>query len=191
MTVSTATVLAVRPAADEHLAYFGRYVSQVPDGDVLARLETQFEDTIMLLTDVGERGAATRYAPGKWSIKQMVGHVSDTERIFCYRALCAARGEQGAVPGFDENVYVDNARFDARSLNSLLGEWSAVRRATLSLFNNLDDEELLRRVVASGAPLSARAVAWIIAGHERHHVTLLRERYLPALASDSQNPSPR
>jgi hypothetical protein len=170
------------PAADggEFLPYYGRYVALVPPGDVLATLEAQLADTVAPARRVGEERAGHRYAPGKWSVRELVGHVVDTERIFTYRALCAARGEPAELPAFDENAYVAGADFDARSLNSLLGELTAVRRATLALFRNLGDTALARRVVANGAPMSARAVAWIVAGHERHHQQLLRERYLSA-----------
>jgi uncharacterized damage-inducible protein DinB len=180
MTLAS-SVLTTRPADDEYLSYYGKYIARVPDGDLLAGLESQLEETVALLDEFGEAGAGTRYAPGKWSVKELVGHVADAERIFAYRALCAARGEGGGLPGFDENAYVENAGFDGRTLNSLMGELTAVRRATLSLFRNLRDDELTRRVTANGAPVSVRALAWIIAGHERHHVGLLRERYLPAL----------
>ncbi|MBV9879722.1 MAG: DinB family protein [Gemmatirosa sp.] len=178
---AAAAVLTSRPAEGEFNPYYGTYIAKVPDGDLLATLESQLEDTVALLDEFGESGAGTRYAPGKWSVKSVVGHLTDAERIFTYRALCAARGEAAELPGFDENAYVDVAAFDGRTLNSLMGELTAVRRATLSLFRNLGDDELTRRVSANRSPISARALAWIIAGHERHHAGLLRERYLPAL----------
>lgn len=181
MPVAVPPPLATPPTTDsgEFLPYYARYVALVPARDVLATLETQLADTTALLDALGEERAGHRYAPGKWSAREVVGHVVDTERIFTYRALCAARGEVAALPAFDENAYVAGASFDARSLNSLMGELTAVRRATLALFRNLDEAALARRVVANGAPMSARAAAWIIAGHERHHQHLLRERYLP------------
>lgn len=178
MPVQTPAPLAARPAADEFAPYYAKYIDAVPDGDVLGTLESQIEETVALLSDIGEVRAGHRYAPGKWSIKEVVGHVADAERVFGYRALCAARGEAGGLPAFDENAYVAGADFDARTLNSLLGELTAVRRATLSLFRNLSDDALARRVVANQNAVSARALAWICAGHERHHVRLLRERYL-------------
>jgi hypothetical protein len=177
MPVATSAVLVTRPAADEFAPYYGKYVERVPEGDLLATLESQLEATVALLDRFGEAGGGTRYAPGKWSVKEVVGHVTDAERIFGYRALAAARGEAASLPGFDENAYVTAANFDGRTLNSLMGELTAVRRATISLFRNLTDAELGRRVVANGVPVSARALAWIIAGHELHHATLLRERY--------------
>lgn len=182
MAVAVSPLLATPPAPDagEHLPYYAQYIARVGPGDVLATLETQLADTVAVLDAIGEERAGHRYAPGKWSAREVVGHMTDTERVFTYRALCAARGEAAPLPAFDENAYVAASDFDARSLNSLMGELTAVRRATLVLFRNLGEAALARRVVANGAPMSARAAAWIIAGHERHHQHLLRERYLPA-----------
>ena len=178
MPLAISSLLASPPAADEYLAYYQKYIDQVPAGDVLDTLEAQLADTVALLDRFGEARAGHRYAEGKWSVREVVGHVADAERIFVYRALCASRGEAGSLPGSDENAYVDEAGFDARTLNSLLGELTAVRRATLSLFRNLAEEQLMRRVIANGHPITPRALAWIIAGHERHHARLLAERYL-------------
>lgn len=168
------------PTADgtEYLPYYDRYITLVPAGDVLDTLDVQLADTVAVIDAAGESRAGHRYAEGKWSVRQLVGHVVDTERIFTFRALAAARGETGVLPAFDENAYVEHAGFDTRSLGSLFGEWNAVRRATLALFRNLDADALGRRVVANGGPLSARAAAWIIAGHELHHREILRQRYL-------------
>lgn len=180
MPLAVPSQLVEPPAVEsgEFLAYYARYVALVPTGDVLATLETQIEDTVALLDEFGEERAGYRYAPGKWSVREVVGHIVDTERVFGYRAVCAARGEVAALPGFDENAWVAGADFDRRTLNSLMGEFTAVRRATLALFRNLGEAALRRRVVANGAPVSARALAWIVAGHELHHRTLLAERYL-------------
>ncbi|GJG87214.1 hypothetical protein tb265_23950 [Gemmatimonadetes bacterium T265] len=180
MSVAVSRLLATPPAVGdgEFLPYYGRYVALVPVGDVVATLESQIADTVAVLDALGDARAGHRYAAGKWSVRQVVGHVVDTERIFTYRALAAARGEPAALPPFDENAYVERAAFDARSIGSLLGEWTAVRRATVALFRNLEDDALARRVVANGAPMSARAVAWIVAGHELHHREILRSRYL-------------
>jgi uncharacterized damage-inducible protein DinB len=179
MPLTAPSLLSAPPAADEFAPYYATYIDTVPRGDVLATLEAQLPETIALLDRFGEARAGHRYGPDKWSVKEVVGHVTDTERIFAYRALCAARGETGSLPGFDENAYTPGGEFDRRTLNSLLGELTAVRRATISLFRNLDDAQLARRVVANGVPVSARALAWIIAGHERHHARILAERYLP------------
>ena len=181
MPLATPQSFAAHPAADEYLPYYHKYIARVPEGDLLATLESQIDGTVALLDRFGESGAETRYAPGKWSVKEVIGHLTDAERIFTFRALCAVRGDESSLPGFDENAYVARAEFDTRTLNSLMGELTAVRRATLSLFRNLREDELARRVTANKAPVSARALAWIIAGHEIHHATLLEERYIPAL----------
>ena len=178
MPATSSALLSSPPAADEHLPYYVRYIATVPAGDVLATLEAQLRETVSLLQDLGEEKATYRYAPGKWSVKQVIGHVVDAERVFSYRALCAARGEMAPLPSFEQDGYVANGNFDGRALDSLVDELTAVRRATLTLFRSMDDTALARRVVASGAPVTARAIVWIIAGHERHHQRLLRERYL-------------
>ena len=178
MTALSPSALTTRPGADEFAPYYARYIDQVPDGDVLATLEAQLADTVALMDQFGEAGSLHRYAEGKWSVKDGLGHGADAERVFCYRAMAAARAEAGSLPAFDENAWVANASFDARSLASLLGEMTAVRRATLALFRGMTEAELARRVVANNVPVSARALAWIVAGHERHHQGILRERYL-------------
>lgn len=180
MPVRSPSALTTRPGADEFAPYYARYVEAVPDGDVLDTLERQLEEMVALMDGFGEAGSAHRYAEGKWSVKEVLGHVADAERIFTYRALCAARGEAGALPGFDENRYVAGANFDGRTLNSLLGELTAIRRATLAFFRSLDASTLTRRVTANGVSVTVRALAWIVAGHERHHQNVLRERYLRA-----------
>ncbi len=167
-----------RPAADEYAPYFGGYVGAVPAGDVLAILERQMGETQGLLRDLPASRAMHRYAPGKWSIKQVVGHLSDTERIFTYRALCFSRSERAPLPGFEEDDYVAAAGFDTRPLGELARELETVRAATLTLFRGLSDEALLRRGTANGREFTVRAIAYIVAGHERHHVRVLRERYL-------------
>lgn len=166
-----------RPVAAEYAPYYGRYIDKVPDGDLLRTLEDQGRETQAVLAGLSEAKALYRYAPGKWSVKEVVGHVTDTERVFSYRALRFARGDATALPGFDENAWVPAGSFDARSLADLAAELDAVRRATLALFRGLDAAALARRGTASDNAVSVRAIAWIIAGHERHHVALLHERY--------------
>jgi hypothetical protein len=167
-----------RPSPDEYAPYFGRYIDEVPSGDVLETLQRQMAEAQALLHGIPESRALHRYAPGKWSIKEVVGHVSDTERIFTYRALCFARSERAPLPGFEEDEYVAAAGFDTRPLSDLARELGSVRVATLALFRGLSDEALLRRGTANARPYSVRAIAYIIAGHERHHARVLRERYL-------------
>lgn len=166
-----------RPAADEYDPYYSAYIDRI-DADkvdeVLRRQQFETEDLISGLT---EEAAAFRYAPDKWTVKEVVGHVCDTERIFAYRALCIARGDGQALPGMDQNLYVAGADFDSRSVRSLAEEYATIRSATLSLLDNLDAESWLRRGVANGVGVSVRALAYIIAGHESHHIHILRERY--------------
>lgn len=168
-----------RPAADEHNPYFSRYIDRVPEGsDIVQVLAAQDTEIADLLGGVDEERAAYRYAEGKWSIKQVVGHLSDTERVMTYRLLCVARGDQTSLPGFDENVFAENAGSDARTFADLLAEWRAVRAATLPLVANLSDEAWGRRGTANNNPATPRALAWITAGHVIHHADILRERYL-------------
>jgi hypothetical protein len=189
VTPTVSPLLAEPPteSSGEFLPYYAKYVALVPAGDLLATLEAQLADTVAVVDQVGEARAGQRYAPGKWTVRELLAHVIDTERVFAYRAMCAARGETAALPSFDENAWAAHAGAEGRTLGSLMGELTAVRRATLALLHHLDDAALARRVTASGAPLSARAAAWIIAGHERHHQALLRERYLPALDATAAN----
>ena len=166
-----------RPHPDEHAPYYGKYIAQVPDGDLVSMLREQLLETVSLV-----RGAADRadfaYAPGKWTLKQSIGHLSDVERVMAYRALRVARGDRTNLPGFDENAYVANTNFAARSLDDLLEELQVVRASTIHLARHLSPEELARRGSANGNEVSARALFYIIAGHERHHVQLFREKYL-------------
>jgi uncharacterized damage-inducible protein DinB len=170
-----------RPAADEYATYYARYIEQVPEGNVLELLRRQADDTVALVGKLSDRDAEFRYADGKWSIKEVIGHVVDVERIFVYRALCFARGETGTLPGFEENDYVARAKFGGRTLGDLVAEFALVRAATVPFFAGLDAEELTRRGTANHNPYSVRALAYIIAGHERHHAKILAERYLPGL----------
>lgn len=170
-----------RPAAAEHAPYFERYIALVPEGDVLELLRRQVDDTVALVGRLNDREADFRYAEGKWSVKEVIGHVADTERIMVYRALCFARGETAALPGFEENEYVARAKFGGRTLGDLLAELKLVRAGTVPFFAGLDAEELMRRGTANSRPYSVRALAYIVAGHERHHATVLAERYLPGL----------
>jgi hypothetical protein len=173
----TAAMIA-RPQPDEHAPYYGGYVSRVPEGDLLVMLEAQVGDTLALLRSIPEVRGTHRYAPGKWSIKEVIGHVCDTERIMAYRALRIARGDTTPLPGFEQNDYVPAGEFDRRTLVDLGDELSAIRQATLHLFRHLGPAALTRRGTASGNPFTPRALAYVIAGHERHHVEMLKTKYL-------------
>lgn len=170
--------LSERPAAADFPEHYSRYVSHVPDGDVAGMLATQLDDTAALLSGLSEADALHRYAEGKWSVKEVIGHIADTERVFSYRLLRFARGDSTPLPGFDENVYVPAGRFDDRDVADLMAELRGVRAATVALVRGLPPESLQRRGEASGGSFTAAAIPWIIAGHELHHRHILRERYL-------------
>ena len=165
-----------KPAPDEFAPYYARYIAQVGD-DALAALRSGGAATPRLLSGVSEPQAMFRYAEGKWSVKQVLGHIMDIERVFAYRALSVARGDTTPLPGMDENQWMPVARFDRRTLPDLLTEYVAVRAASVALFASFDEEDLLRRGTASGHPVSVRSLAHMMAGHEAHHVGILRERY--------------
>lgn len=167
-----------RPDETEYQPYYGRYIALVPAEDIVTTLRAQLDDTLALLRGIPESQAAFRYAPDKWSIKQLVGHVIDGERVFAYRALRFARRDTTPVPGFEQDDYVSNATFDDVPLSELAAEFESVRRATLSLFEHLSEEAWMRRGTANDSEVSVRALAYIIAGHEQHHKKILRERYL-------------
>jgi hypothetical protein len=176
--MSVATTFRERPDATEHDPYYSRYIDQVPEGDVLDTLGWQLGDTLAFLRGLPESAGDARYAPGKWSVKEVVGHVSDTERIMAYRALRIARGDTTPLPGFEQDDYVKTAHAGRRPLAALASELESVRNATLSLFRSLDDDALLRRGLANKVEVTPRALAYIIAGHERHHLEILRTRYV-------------
>ena len=166
-----------RPDPAEYAPYFQRYLDLVPEEDILTALESQMEVTSSLLRSVNEERANYRYAPGKWTIKQVVGHVGDTERILAFRALSISRGETNPLPGFDEDSYVRGADFDSWPYGDLVDSLAIVRRANIMMFRHLTNDAWLRRGIANQNPTSPRALAFTILGHERHHLRVLRETY--------------
>lgn len=170
--------MIARPAADEYDPYYDTYISKVPAGDVLQLLHTQLHENARFLEKLTDEQGAYRYAPGKWSLRQVVGHVTDAERVFSYRMLCIARGETAPLPGFDENRYAEVSNADTRPLRSVVTEFAHVRSATISLVESLNLEALTRVGNANGKPITPRALVYIIAGHERHHMGVVRERYV-------------
>jgi hypothetical protein len=171
-------ITTARPEVGEYAPSFADYVARIAeDEDIVAVLVAQLDQ---LLTDLGripEARGDYRYAPGKWSIKEIVGHLCDTERVFAYRALRIGRGDTTPLPSFDDQAYVAEVRAGDRTLTDLAAEWGDVRRATISLFGNLPAEAWQRRGTASDQPISVRALVYIIAGHVRHHLQTLEERY--------------
>ena len=181
MTTSAAAI--ARPASSEYAPYYERYVVLVPEGDIVSILERQLETTLQLLRGIDESQAGRRYAPGKWSIKELVGHLIDTERIFSYRALRFARNDKTPLTGFDQDAYVSNANFDDILMNDLAAEFEYLRRSDIRLFRGLREAAWSRRGTANDVEVSVRALAFIIAGHEAHHVQVLKTLYLGGKAS--------
>lgn len=169
-----------RPQAGEYAPYHDRYISLVGEGDILATLEDQRRSTMLLLSGRDEAEGNFRCAPGKWTAKEVLGHVCDTERIFAYRALRIARGDTTPMPGFEQDDYVRHGPFSRLALCDLIEEYLAVRRATLSLLRGLDEAAWNRRGTASDNEITVRALAYIIAGHELHHRRILEEKYFVA-----------
>ena len=167
-----------RPAPGEYNEYYGKYIARVPTGDIAALLRDQIGDTRAVLSSVKPGEADKGYAPGKWTVKEVVGHLCDTERVMSYRAMRIARADKTDLPGFDENEYVPAGSFGERDLASLVEELATVRNATIALLRGLPHEAWPRRGSANGSEVSVRALAAIIAGHELHHRELLETRYL-------------
>jgi hypothetical protein len=165
------------PEPNEYAPYYGRYITLVSEANNLASLEAQRLETTALLSAHNESDGDFRYAPGKWSVKELCGHLSDTERIFAYRALRIARADRTPLEGFEQDDYVRNGPFDRCRLADLVEDLARVRQATLSLFRRLDEAAWSRRGVANNHEVSVRAIAYIIAGHELHHRRILEERY--------------
>lgn len=174
-----------RPATSEYNPRFDHEIGLVPDTDDFATLlRTQLtETTSFVAREFGEDHASVRYGPDKWTVREVIGHMSDVERILCYRALCVARGDMTVLPGFDETAYVPAADFEQRSMQSVIDELVAVRGATAALVETLSNETAARQGNVSSGTMTVRALLYLIAGHELHHRTLLRERYLPCIAT--------
>ena len=166
----------MKPDASEYPAYYAKYIDALGEGSLGTVLSSQLK-SITALSSVTDELAMYRYAEGKWSIKEVLGHLIDCERVFTYRAMCIARGEQQPLPGFDENAYVANASFDSQPLSHLTEDLLSVRHATITLHRSLTPEQLLRSGRANGNPITVRALLWIIAGHTDHHLRILAERY--------------
>ncbi|WP_239616752.1 DinB family protein [Cohnella mopanensis] len=167
-----------RPAQNEYGAYYHQYVSLVPDGDIQDILAGLLEHMSAYLSDIPETQGNYRYAPGKWSIKEVIGHINDNERIMSYRLLRIARGDQTPLAGYDQDEFMQGVDFDSSSLADLIEDYISVRRATLTLLRGLSEEAWTRSGSANNCVLSARSLAYIIAGHEIHHLNIIKERYI-------------
>jgi len=171
-------IASLRPQPGEYAPYYDRYISLVPGNDVLAALDDQRRQMLLLLSGRTEADGDLRYAPEKWSVKEVLGHINDSERIMSYRALRIARGDATPSDGFEQDDYVRNGQFGRWPLSDLIEDYIAMRRATVSLLRHLDEAAWTRRGVANKNEVTVRALAYVIAGHELHHRGILEEKYL-------------
>lgn len=163
--------------AKEYNAYYANYIRLTQNVKLLEGLEISFNRTLVLFESISEDKLSYRYADGKWTIKEIIQHLIDTERVFSYRALCFARKDNVELPGFNQDDYLENSKVSSRSKSELIEEYKAVRKATNALFSSFTNEMLLQVGVASSSPLSVRAAGYIIIGHETHHCNIINERY--------------
>ena len=166
-----------RPRPTEYAPAFGTYIAAVPDGDIVELLEKQLELVGDLAKQVPEDRETFRYGPDKWTIREVFGHLSDAERVFGYRFVSISRGDAASLPGFDENVYVAAANFNARPLQALANEFALLRRSNLMEMRALDPDAWQRTGLSNNKPVSVRAIAYVMAGHVNHHIAILRARY--------------
>lgn len=178
--VISPAVVVGRPEPGEYAPYYDRYISLISGSDILTTLDSQRRKTMLLLSGRDEEDGNLRYAPEKWTAKELLGHVCDTERIFAYRALRIARGDRTPIEGYEQDDYVRNGPFGRLSLAEIIEDYIAVRRATLTLLRSLDQAAWLRRGIANKNEVSVRAIAYTIAGHEVHHRRILEEKYFAA-----------
>lgn len=178
----SASIEALRPTPDEYPAYFETYISKVPEDDILEVMQRQGAEVAAVFAALPPAAGHFRYAPGKWNLLELLNHVVDTERIMAYRALCFARGEKQNLPSFEENGYAATASVAHRTLEDLLEELRLVRASNLHLFRHFTAEDWRRQGTANNRTTTARALAWVMAGHLRHHLGIVAERYLPAMA---------
>lgn len=167
---------ALRAVASEYAPYYGTYIGPIADQDIMTLLASQ-AGSFDSLASLGTSQAMHRYAPDKWSVKEVIGHITDAERVFAYRMLRIARADSTPLAGFDQQPYVDAANFDRLSMANLISSFRTTRAATLSLMSEIDEEAWPRMGTASGFPVSARALTYIIAGHATHHISILRDKY--------------
>jgi len=167
-----------RPASEESSDYYKTYIHKVPKDDFLQVLKQAVPETTALMRGFSEEQWMHRYSPGKWSIKEVMLHIIDTERIMAYRALRISRGDKTPMAGFDQDDYIPFSKADSRSPESIIEEYNAVRQASIQLFEHLDDEHLATVGTASGQPFTPRALGFAVAGHEIHHLMVLQDRYL-------------
>jgi hypothetical protein len=172
-----------RPEKSEYDEYYERYVSLVEETDIVPALEKQIGEVEQIFAAITEEKSLYAYAEGKWTIKELLGHLTDGERIFAYRALRISRADETPIEGFEQDGYIENSNFNRTKFVDLTEEFLLSRKANLILFKNLPDEAWLRTGTANGVPVSVRALAYIMVGHVRHHLNILQSRYLSAAAA--------
>jgi hypothetical protein len=170
-----------RPGAGEYAEHYAKYIAKVPGTDVLGILESERRRMLQLFAGRTERDGNFRYAHDKWTVKEVLGHISDTERIFSYRALRIGRGDQTPLASFEQDDFVKTGGFASRTIGDLVEEFDAVRGASIALFRSFDDQAWSRRGVASQKEVTARALGYITAGHQIHHRMILEEQYFPGI----------
>lgn len=171
-------VLTTPPDRSEAVEYYFTYINKVARGDIQSTLRTQVDDVLPIVRGISEERSLHRYAPGKWSMRELLSHVNDTERVFAFRAFWFARGFDSPMPSFDQEVAIPTAAADRRSWSSHIDEFVAVRAATVELFQHLPAEAWARRGIASGNPVTVKALAYIVVGHVAHHLRIVKEKYL-------------
>lgn len=172
------SIMSTAPERGEAADYYFKYIDQVPAGDIRHTLDAQSDEILALLSSISSDRSGFRYAPGKWTIREVVSHITDTERVFVFRAFWFARGFDAELPSFDENAAIATAAASERTWESLIDEFRAVRAASVALFLGLPPDAWTRRGIASGNPFSVRALAYLTAGHVAHHAAIIRDRYL-------------
>ncbi len=172
-----------RPAADEHNPYYSRYINRAAGDDPVEALESDLTASLQFFSNIDEATSLRSYEAGKWTIRQVLGHLIDSERVFAYRALRFARNDQTPLAGFEQDDWMNAVDFNRIELSKLLKEFELVRRSNLAMFRKLNGEEWLRRGIANNSEISVRALAFIIAGHSVHHRIIVKERYLEAKAA--------
>ncbi len=181
MNPKTNSLNLARPDGLDYAPHYEKYISLVPGNNVVNALEQQISETLALCSGCSEEQGDFRYAPDKWTLKELVGHVVDTERVFAYRALRISRNDKTPIEGFEQDDYVRYGPFGRCRLSDLVDELRQVRCTSVHLFRSLDEEAWMRRGIASNNEVTVRALAYIVAGHELHHRKILQERYLPQL----------
>ena len=168
----------MKPRTGDYAQYYDRYINLLPDEDILKILEDQMNSSEKFLKSISEDKGSYSYAEGKWTVKEVIGHVIDVERVMAYRALSFSRGEKQSLPGFEQDDYIANGNYNERNIDDLANEFKAVRNANLFMFKNYSEEMLKQSGIASDNNVTVLALIYIIAGHEKHHMTILKERYL-------------